>query len=100
MLSMTILTSRRERHDVDVDRSTEVNDAGNAYSFSEGKDLTACGAEAPLPPRGLRDIPDETVKALVDCLVTFILLATATTAVIDIVQEPAGLCVTIVLSGK
>ena len=39
---------------------------------SEGKDLRACGAEAPLPPRVLRDIPNETVKALVDCLVTVI----------------------------
>ena len=62
--------------------------------------VTACGAEAPLAPRILRDIPDETVKALVDCLVTFILLATATTALIYIVQEPAGPRVTLVLSGK
>ena len=45
-----------------------------------------CSAEAPLPPRFSRDIPDETVKALVDCLVIIILLATATTAVVDIVQ--------------
>ena len=64
------------------------------------KDLTACGAEAPLPPRVLRDILDKTVKVLVDCLVTFIFLATATTAVIDIAQELAGPCVTMVLSGK
>ena len=45
-----------------------------------------CSAEAPLPPRVPRDIPDETVKALVDCLVIIILLATATTTVIDIVR--------------
>ena len=38
--------------------------------LQEGKDLTTCGAEAPLPQRVLRDIPDETVKALVDGLVT------------------------------
>ena len=53
---------------------------------------------APLPPRGLRGILDETVTALVDCLVTFIFLATATVAVIDVAQEPAGPRVTTVLS--
>ena len=64
------------------------------------KDLTACSTEAPLPKRVLRDIPDETVKALVDCLVTVILLATETTAVIDITQLPAGARVRMVLSDK
>ena len=33
------------------------------------KGLTTCGTEATLPPDVPRDIPDETVKALVDCLV-------------------------------
>ena len=33
-------------------------------STPEGEDLTTCGTEAPLPARALRDIPDETVKAL------------------------------------
>ena len=41
------------------------------YGTQQGKDLT-CGTEAPLPPRVLRDIPDETVKALADCLVLFL----------------------------
>ena len=45
--------------------------------FSKGEDFTAFGAEAPLPPRVLRDIPDETVKALVDCPVIIVLLAMA-----------------------
>ena len=42
----------------------------------------ACGVETPLPPRVLRDILDETVKALFDCLVIIISLATATAAVL------------------
>ena len=63
-------------------------------------DLTTCGAEAPLPPRVLRDIPDETVKALTNCVVSVIFLATATTAVIGITQELAGPRVTMVLSDK
>ena len=50
-------------------------------STPEGKDLKTCGTEAPLPPRVLRDIPDETVKALVDCLVITIFLAVTTAAV-------------------
>ena len=37
-----------------------------------------CGT-APLPPRVLCDIPDETAKALVDCLVVTIFLAVTTT---------------------
>ena len=45
-----------------------------------------CSAEAPLPPGVPRDIPDETVKALVDCLAIIILLVTATTTVIDVAQ--------------
>ena len=43
-----------------------------------------------MPPRGLRGILDETAKAIIDCLVTFILLTTAAMAVIDIAQEPEG----------
>ena len=50
--------------------------------FQKERDTTACGVEAPLPPSVLRDIPDETVKAVVDCLVVIIVLATATTAVL------------------
>ena len=33
---------------------------------------TTCDIEAPLPLRVIRDIPDETVKALVDCLAVLI----------------------------
>ena len=54
------------------------------------KDLTACGAETPLPPCASRDIPHETIKVLVDCLVSFISSAAATVAVMDLIQEPAG----------
>ena len=52
-----------------------------------------CGAQGPLLPRVLRDTPDETV----DCLVIIVFLATATTAVLDIAQEPAGPRVSMVL---
>ena len=37
--------------------------------FQKEKGLTAWCTEAPLPPRVLRDIPDETVKTIVSCLV-------------------------------
>ena len=40
-----------------------------------------CGTGAPLPPDVPRDIPDETVKALVDCPVVTIFLAVTTTTV-------------------
>ena len=48
----------------------------------------------------LCDVPDETVKAIVDCQVLVIFLATVTTASSDIAQEPPGPRVTMVLSGK
>ena len=41
-----------------------------------------CGTEAPLPRDVLRDIPDETVKAPVDCLVITVFFAVTTTTVI------------------
>ena len=69
-------------------------------STLEGKDLTICGAEALLPPPVLRDFPNEAVKAFVDCLVIFILLAAAAMVVIDIVQKGAGPRITMVLSDK
>ena len=69
-------------------------------SLSEGKDLTACGAESPLPSRGLRGMLGETVKALVDCPVTVIFFTKAAVAFIDIAQERAGPRVTMILSDK
>ena len=69
------------------------------HSFN-GKDLKTRGTEAPLPLRVLRDIPDETVKALVDCLVIITLLATATMAVIGVAYESAGPRVTLALTVK
>ena len=65
---------------------------GTVDTFSnERKDLTSCSAEAPLPPRVPREIPNETVKALFFCLVLATFLATATLAVIAfLAQAPAG----------
>ena len=53
-------------------------------TFSEGRDLTTLGTEAPLPLRVLRDLPDETVEALVVCLVIIILLTATTMAVVGV----------------
>ena len=64
------------------------------------KDLTTCGTEATLPPDVPRDIPDETVKALVDCLVIIIFLAATTTTVSGVPQEPVGPRVTLALTVK
>ena len=44
----------------------------------------ACSAVTPLPPDVRRDVPHETVKVLVDCLVITIFLAVTTTIVIDV----------------
>ena len=58
------------------------------------------GTEAPLPPDVLPGIPDETVKALVDCLVITIFLAVTTKTVIGVAYAPPGVRVTLVLTGK
>ena len=51
--------------------------------------------------RVLRDIPDETVKALVDCLVMIIFfIGSATMAAMEFAHEVAGPRITMVLSGK
>ena len=56
--------------------------------FKKVRIVTACGAEAPLPPRVFRDIPDETVKALVDCLV--IIIGFGDNGCVDVVQVLRG----------
>ena len=70
------------------------------HSTPDGKDTTSGGTEAPLPPDVPRDIPDDTVKALVDCLVIIIFVAATRTTVIGVAQEPAGPRVTLALTGK
>ena len=56
-------------------------------STPEGEDPTTCGTEAPLPPDVLGDVPEETVKALVDCLVITIFLAVTTTTIIGVLHK-------------
>ena len=51
-------------------------------------------------PHVLRDIADETVKALVGCLVITIFLAMTTTTVIDVAYASAGVRVTLALTSK
>ena len=58
------------------------------------------GTEAPLPPDVPRGIPDETVKALVDCLVITIFLAVTTTTVVGVAEASAGVRVSLALTGK
>ena len=51
-------------------------------------------------PHVLREIADETVKALVGCLVITIFLAMTTTTVIDVAYASAGVRVTLALTSK
>ena len=56
---------------------------GSVDTFSkERKVLTSCSAEAPLPPRCSRDIPEETVKGpRLRLVITTFLAMTTTTAI-------------------
>ena len=58
------------------------------------------GSEAPFPQDLPRDISDETVKALVDCLVITIFLAVTTTTVVGVASAIACLRVALALTRK
>ena len=66
----------------------------HTHRAPKGKPPPKDGAEAPLLPDVLRDIPDETVKALVRCLVTTIFLGVTTSPVHEQVdaQQDALAC--------